>query len=87
MSTDPDRIVSETLLEICQRRSAAMKEIKPSMTLIQDLGLQSMDIAELVATLEMKFSADPFGSGEVSITSIRTVGDLVAAYRKVLKAG
>jgi acyl carrier protein len=46
-----------------------------------DLGLTSLDLATLVAALEMKFKADPFQE-LVPITSVRTVGDLEAAYVK-----
>jgi acyl carrier protein len=46
-----------------------------------DLGLTSLDLASLVAALEMKLQADPFQE-LVPITSVRTVGDLEAAYVK-----
>jgi acyl carrier protein len=46
-----------------------------------DLALTSLDLASLVAALEMKLKADPFQE-LVPITSIRTVGDLEAAYLK-----
>jgi acyl carrier protein len=46
-----------------------------------DLGLTSLDLAALVAALEMKLKADPFQE-LVPITSVRTIGDLEAAYIK-----
>jgi acyl carrier protein len=44
-----------------------------------DLGLTSLDLASLVASLEINLKADPFQE-LVPITSIRTIGDLEAAY-------
>jgi acyl carrier protein len=45
------------------------------------LGLSSLDLAFLVAELETTLGVDPF-TKLVSITSIRSVGDLVRAYQK-----
>jgi acyl carrier protein len=45
------------------------------------LGLSSLDLAFLVAELEASLGVDPFAK-LVSITSIRSVGDLVRAYQK-----
>jgi len=46
--------------------------------LVDTLGLKSMDIAQVVLTLEDELDVDPFQ--EIPITSIRTVGDLINAY-------
>lgn len=43
------------------------------------LGLKSLDLARLVAELEEELDFNPFAE-LVDITSVRTVGDLVAAY-------
>lgn len=56
-------------------RSIAIRE---EMSLNGELGLSSLDLAELVALLEQRFGVDPFR--HVAITSIRTVGDLCRAY-------
>ncbi len=48
-----------------------------------DLGLSSLDLAELVTVLEVELEADPFRE-LVPITSVRTVGDLVTAYVRFL---
>ena len=45
------------------------------------LGLSSLDLAFLVAELEAALGVDPFAK-LVSITSVRSVGDLVRAYQK-----
>ena len=45
------------------------------------LGMSSLDLALLVAELEAELGVDPFAK-LVSITSIRSVGDLVKAYQQ-----
>ena len=47
------------------------------------LGLSSLDLAFLVAELEAELGVDPFAK-LIPITSIRSVDDLVEAYRKAL---
>lgn len=47
------------------------------------LGLSSLDLAFLVAELEAELGVDPFAK-LVSITSIRSVEDLVRAYQQAL---
>ena len=44
------------------------------------LGLTSMDLALLVSELEAELGVDPFAK-LVSVTAVRSVDDLVAAYR------
>ena len=46
---------------------------------LQDIGLESLDLARLVAELEGRLGRDPFAE-LVPITSVRTVDDLVSAY-------
>ena len=45
------------------------------------LGLNSLDLAILVAELEAQLGVDPFAK-LVSITSVRSVGDLVRSYQQ-----
>ena len=47
------------------------------------LGLSSLDLAFLVAELEVELGVDPFAK-LVSITSVRSVDDLVQAYRSAV---
>ncbi len=75
-----DAIVHEVVLEVVQQASAAVISVGDSDTLTGELGLQSLDLAQIVATLEARTGLDPFAE-RVAITSVRTVGDLAAAYR------
>jgi len=52
--------------------------IAPGSKLSETLGLRSMDLAQIVLTLEDDLNTDPFQA--IPITSIRTVGDLTQAY-------
>jgi acyl carrier protein len=47
------------------------------------LGLSSLDLAFLVAELDAQLGVDPFAK-LVSITSMRSVGDLVRAYQQAI---
>ena len=66
---------------LIEEKDLPAREIVAEDRLNADLGLTSLDLASLVAALEMKLKADPFQE-LVPITSIRTVGDLEAAYVK-----
>jgi acyl carrier protein len=66
---------------LLDERDLPGRNIGPEDRLNADLGLTSLDLASLVVALEMKLKADPFQE-LVPITSIRTVGDLEAAYVK-----
>jgi acyl carrier protein len=76
-----EQTIHETVLQIAQQKSAAITEVNSEQKLNADLGFSSLDLAQLVAILEMKLNADPFAK-LVSITSVRTVGDLCEAYEK-----
>ncbi len=71
-------IVVEAVREQARETSDG-REFDEDTKLHAELGLKSLALAALVATLEHTLRVDPFADF-VSITSIRTVGDLVAAY-------
>ena len=76
-----EQIIRETVLQIAQQKSADITDVNSEQKLNAELGFSSLDLAQLVAILEMKLDADPFAK-LVSITTIRTVGDLCDAYEK-----
>ncbi|MEM7535100.1 MAG: acyl carrier protein [Chloroflexota bacterium] len=65
--------------KVALEQTLDISEIHDDDALVETLGLRSLDLARLVAILELKLSVDPFAE-LVSITSIRTVGDLYGAY-------
>ncbi len=72
--------VHSAILEVVQEGNPSITKVANHQSLNADLGLKSLDVARIVANLDMTLEADPF-SELVSITSVRTVGDLVNAYR------
>jgi acyl carrier protein len=66
---------------VVREKSPDVAEVRPDQLLVDDLGLRSLDLARIIAKLEMRLEVDPFKE-LVSVTSIRTPGDLCAAYAK-----
>ncbi len=69
------------VLDVVQDKSPEIEAVRPDQMLVEDLGLRSLDLARIIAKLEMKLGVDPFAE-LVAVTSIRTPGDLMAAYGK-----
>ncbi len=85
---DIEQVVVEeltALLEDAEDREAPLEPdaVVGAARLGDDLGLSSLDLAELVTILEVELEADPFRE-LVPITSVRTVKDLVQAYVRFL---
>jgi acyl carrier protein len=80
------KAVRDEVSLLLDEKDLPIREIGTEDRLNADLGMTSLDLASLVAALEMKLKADPFQE-LVPITSIRTVGDLVAAYVKFFSKG
>ena len=54
------------------KRQAPLEELFPEMRLREDIGFESLDLAELTVRLEEKFSVDVFADGLVN-----TVGEVI----------
>ena len=79
------KLIVEHIRQILEEKAAhdgKLGDIGEENRLGAELGLSSLDLAQLVATLEMRLKADPFQE-LVPITSVRTVSDLVGAYEKL----
>lgn len=82
----PERIetaVHDTIRAVLAERFGEICTFGGTDKLNAKLGLSSLDLAFIVAELEVALGVDPFAK-LVSITSIQSVGDLVSAYRKAL---
>jgi acyl carrier protein len=77
-----DQKIHEVVLQLARHRTPALAEVAPDQALVAYLGLESRDIAQLVAMHEDDLGVDPFAT--TSIANIRTVADLCAAYRRAL---
>ena len=73
-----EETVVATIAAIMTARDLDLGAIDPLAKLSETLGLRSMDLAQIVLTLEDDLNTDPFQ--QIPITSIRTVGDLTQAY-------
>jgi acyl carrier protein len=76
-----ESVIDEKIRVLLEERGSDVPEIHGADTLNGVLGLSSIDLAILVAELESALGVDPF-SKIVSITSVRSVDDLVEAYLK-----
>ena len=76
-------IIKEAIQEIMEH-NARTSAIDDSSEIVKDLGFTSLDVAELVAVLEMELDVDPFSDG-VSLMEVRTYGDFCAVYEKAFQ--
>jgi acyl carrier protein len=81
-----EAVVHDRIRRVLQQRSDQVHVLGGTDKLNATLGLSSLDLAFLVAELEADLGVDPF-SKLVSITSIRSVDDLVRAYRGTVPGG
>ena len=79
------KTVFDTITDLLEEQGLENSGFDESAKLVDTLGLKSMDIAQVVLVLEDELEADPFQ--EIPITSVRTVGDLINAYRVTLDPG
>ena len=72
-------VVCDTLQRVLTRRNHTAVHCTPESNLVSDLGFESLDLAEIVALLELHFGFDPF-TDQIAITDVHTVQDLCDAY-------
>ena len=80
MPLDIDDVVYAELARFLAASGRAAVPIARGERLIEGLGMTSFELAELVARLNAKLSADPFRTSR-ALTDVRTVEDLCRAYR------
>jgi acyl carrier protein len=74
-------VVHGRIREVLAERGEEVPPLAGAEKLSATLGLSSLDLALLVAELEAELGVDPFAK-LVSITSVRSVSDLVRAYQQ-----
>jgi acyl carrier protein len=77
-----DETVVRVVLDIARTHRPELDRVQPEQALVDELGFDSLDIAQLVAVLEDELSVDPFAT--TAISRVRTVGDLCEVYRRAL---
>ena len=75
-----ESIVHGRIRAVLAERVGDVARLSGTDKLSATLGLSSLDLAFVVAELEAELGVDPFAK-LVSITSVRSVGDLVRAYQ------
>lgn len=75
-----EQSVHEVIEKVAREKKLDPGGVHAGQGLVSDIGFKSIDLARIVAILEIRLNADPF-SKLVPITSIQTVGDLVKAYQ------
>lgn len=78
--SDVRAVVYEVVRQVAADEGITLQQLSDSSSLVEEVGLRSLHVARLLAILEVRLGVDPFASGEIGMTSIRTVGDLCAAY-------
>jgi acyl carrier protein len=91
MPTDPRALeqVEQTIREEITNRIERRHGNRPSVTAdqtLQALGIDSLDLHELVDALEPKLRLNPFEHA-FSVNDLRTVNDLYRAYRTAAGGG
>lgn len=70
------RTITDTITMLLQRRGAEGLEVTPEARISDDLGLDSLELAELSAALEDELGSDPYSEGVIPVT----VGELIGFY-------
>lgn len=78
--------IDTVIQDILAQNQRSVKALQPSDIFTKDLGFTSLDVAQLIATLEMELGVDPFSQGQVSIAEVHTVGRLYEVYEDSLAA-
>src|SRR5215467_11713702 len=81
-ATQIETVVCDKIRSILEERGEKSRALRGTDSLNATLGLSSLDLAFIVAELEAELGADPFAR-LVPITSVRSVDDLVRAYRMI----
>jgi hypothetical protein len=75
-----EQVVHEVIEKVAREKKLGLDRVHSGQRLVSDIGFKSIDLARIIAILEIRLNADPF-SKLVPITSIQTAGDLVQAYQ------
>lgn len=73
-------VIYDTLKRVAEDEHLELPPLSDDKSLVDELGFRSLHIARILAILEIELDVDPFASGELPITNVRTVGDLCNAY-------
>ena len=78
-SAELRRQIVDAINKILADSARSPRDLSDEESLTADVGLDSLDLAVLVVSLEQQLGVDPFRDGSATV---RTVGDLVTVYAK-----
>jgi acyl carrier protein len=76
--------INNVIEEIQEQEAYRPVALNESLRIVNDLGFKSLDVAQLIASLELELGIDPFAQG-VSIKDVVTIGDLCKVYHDCLE--
>jgi acyl carrier protein len=77
-------VIERLIGTIAEQRKLSLPPLKADTEIVDELGFTSWAVAALIANLEDELGVDPFQDEEVTITDIRTIGDLCEVYENCL---
>ena len=77
IATDNQKLIADALLEVFNTKGMAARPLEPD-TILDELGLESLDFAQVVIRMEELTGKDPFATG--AEYQIRTLSDLAVLY-------
>jgi acyl carrier protein len=78
--TSLEEKILSTVMDVARRRNPSLTAVRREQSLVGELGLDSLDLAQVVAMLEGELGFDPFATSAIS--QVKTVGDLCEAYAR-----
>lgn len=83
MTSHIRQTINAVMADILSQGVRAGHQIQETDSIAKDLGFTSLDVAQLIATLEMELGVDPFSQG-APISEVNTVAKLYAVYEEHL---
>jgi acyl carrier protein len=80
--SNPRSAIEKAIHQVLLNSGRAAQPLQDEDSLFEKIGLDSLDLAQIVVALEQELKVDPFRKAG---SPIRTFGDLVRAYQKRLE--
>jgi acyl carrier protein len=80
---DIEQKITDHVREILSLANKSHSNIAPHQALIDEIGMDSLELARLFIALEDEFQIDPFAE-EFSVGNIQTIADLTRIYSALL---
>ncbi|MEN8141405.1 MAG: acyl carrier protein [Thermodesulfobacteriota bacterium] len=75
-----EETINKVIGDIQEQQGLRKVELENSLEIVADLGFKSLDIAQLIASLEVELGTDPFSTG-VPLADVVNMGDLYNLYQ------